>query len=52
MLTFLTSLGLLCLHAGTYQPGENVAVVGLGGVGVCAALVAALYGTRVHAVDA
>ncbi|TDD96431.1 zinc-dependent alcohol dehydrogenase [Actinomadura rubrisoli] len=51
VLTYLASLGLYCLHAGTYQAGENVAVIGLGVVGVCAALVAALAGARVHAVD-
>ncbi len=50
-LAYLGTLGLYCLHAGSYQAGENVAVVGLGVVGVCTALVASLCGARVHALD-
>ncbi|PZF81975.1 hypothetical protein C1I92_18770 [Jiangella anatolica] len=52
VLCYLASLGLYCLHAGEYAAGENVAVVGLGVVGLCAALVATACGARVHAVDA
>lgn len=52
VLCYLASLGLYCLHAGEYAAGENVAVVGLGVVGLCAALVATACGARTHAIDA
>lgn len=49
--THLASLGHRCLHAGGYRPGDDVAVVGAGLVGVCTALVANLAGARVHSLD-
>lgn len=50
-LTHLAGLGHYCLHAGDYRAGVDVAVVGLGLVGMCTAAVATLVGARVHALD-
>lgn len=50
-LVHLASLGHRALHAGGYRAGDDVAVVGLGLVGMCAALVALRSGARVHAID-
>ncbi|MGP3536096.1 alcohol dehydrogenase catalytic domain-containing protein [Microbacterium sp. RD1] len=38
-------------NAGRVRPGDEVAVVGLGGVGLAAAMVAAGYGARVTGID-
>ena len=49
--THLAGLGHYCLHAGDYRAGDDVAVIGLGLVGMCTAAVATLVGARVHALD-
>jgi len=50
-LVHLASLGHRCLHASGYRAGDDVAVIGLGLVGMCTALVALRSGARVHAID-
>lgn len=50
-LVHLASLGHRCLHASNYRAGDDVAVIGLGLVGMCTALVALRSGARVHAID-
>lgn len=50
-LTHLAGLGHYTLHAGDYLAGDEVAVVGLGLVGMCTAAVATMVGARVHALD-
>ena len=50
-LTHLAGLGHYALHAGDYRAGDEVAVVGLGLVGMCSASVAELVGARVHGLD-
>jgi threonine dehydrogenase-like Zn-dependent dehydrogenase len=48
---YLATLGLYALRRGSYAPGENVAVIGLGVVGLLAALVADACGATVVALD-
>ena len=45
----LYSLSAHCYHKATFRPGENVAVVGLGTLGLGAVAVGPLYGARVAA---
>jgi threonine dehydrogenase-like Zn-dependent dehydrogenase len=49
-LAYLTQLGLAALQQARYQPGENVAVVGLGVIGLCTAAVARMMGAGVVAI--
>ena len=49
--SYLATLGLHALRRIGFQPGENVVVMGLGVVGMAAALVASACGARVIAVD-
>lgn len=46
-LAYLTHLGLSALRQVNYQPGEDVAVVGLGVIGLCTIAVARTIGARV-----
>lgn len=50
-LTHLAGLGHASLHAGEYRAGDDVAVIGAGLVGLCAALVAEFAGARVQVID-
>lgn len=50
-LIHLPSLGHRCLHVAGYRAGDDVAVVGLGLIGVATALVALRSGARVHGLD-
>jgi threonine dehydrogenase-like Zn-dependent dehydrogenase len=49
-LAYLTHLGLSALRRVNYQPGEDVAVVGLGVIGLCTIAVARTIGARVTGV--
>ena len=49
-LAYLTHLGLSALRKVNYQPGEDVAIVGLGVIGLCAIAIARTIGARVIAV--
>ena len=49
-LAYLTHLGLAALRQARYEPGENVAVVGLGVIGLCTAGLARAMGASVLAV--
>lgn len=46
-LAYLTHLGLASLRQAKYEPGENVAVVGLGVIGLCTVWLARALGARV-----
>jgi threonine dehydrogenase-like Zn-dependent dehydrogenase len=46
-LAYLTHLGLASLRQARYEPGENVAVVGLGVIGLCAIWLARAMGAKV-----
>jgi len=46
-LSYLTHLGLAALRQANYLPGENVAIVGLGIIGLCAAALARAMGAKV-----
>jgi threonine dehydrogenase-like Zn-dependent dehydrogenase len=46
-LSYLTHLGLASLRQARYEPGENVAVVGLGVIGLCAIWLARAMGAKV-----
>jgi threonine dehydrogenase-like Zn-dependent dehydrogenase len=46
-LAYLTHLGLASLRQARYEPGENVAVVGLGVIGLCTVWLARAMGARV-----
>src|SRR5262249_29179726 len=48
-LAYLTQLGVTGLRQADYQPGERVAVVGLGVIGLCTVGVARTMGARVSA---
>ena len=50
-LTYLTHLGLAALRQARYETGENVAVVGLGIIGLCTVGLARAMGARVFAVS-
>jgi threonine dehydrogenase-like Zn-dependent dehydrogenase len=50
-LSYLAGWAVSALHLGNYAAGHNVAVVGLGLVGVSAAMVADMMGARVLALD-
>jgi threonine dehydrogenase-like Zn-dependent dehydrogenase len=50
-LIHLPSLGHRCIHVGGYRAGDDVAVVGLGLIGVATSLVALRSGARVHGLD-
>lgn len=49
-LTYLAQLGLTTLRQTHYEPGERVAIVGLGVIGLCAVAVAHVLGAEVTAV--
>jgi threonine dehydrogenase-like Zn-dependent dehydrogenase len=49
-LAYLTHLGLSALRRVNYQPGEDVAVVGLGVIGLCTIAIARTIGARVTGV--
>jgi threonine dehydrogenase-like Zn-dependent dehydrogenase len=49
-LAYLTHLGLSALRQVNYQPGEDIAVVGLGVIGLCTIAVARTIGARVTGV--
>jgi threonine dehydrogenase-like Zn-dependent dehydrogenase len=49
-LAYLTHLGVAALRRVNYQAGEDVAVVGLGVIGLCTVAVAKAMGARVVAV--
>jgi threonine dehydrogenase-like Zn-dependent dehydrogenase len=49
--SYIATLGLHALRRARFQPGENVAVIGLGLVGLCASLVADAVGARLICVD-
>ncbi len=49
--SYIATLGLHALRRARFAPGENVAVVGLGLVGLCAALVAEACGARLVCLD-
>ena len=46
-LAYLTHLGLASLRQARYEPGENIAVVGLGVIGLCTVWLARAMGARV-----
>ncbi len=46
-LAYLTHLGLAALRQARYEPGENVAVIGLGVIGLCTAWLARAIGAKV-----
>jgi threonine dehydrogenase-like Zn-dependent dehydrogenase len=46
-LSYLTHLGLASLRQARYEPGENVAVIGLGVIGLCAVWLARAMGAKV-----
>ena len=46
-LSYLTHLGLAALRQARYEPGENVAVVGLGVIGLCTIWLARAMGAKV-----
>lgn len=48
---YLINLGLHALRRGGLQPGEKVAIVGLGPIGLAAAMLAKHFGSAVLAVD-
>ncbi len=48
---YLAALGLHALRRGSFVAGENVAVIGLGAVGLCTALVADACGASVICLD-
>lgn len=50
-LSYLAGWAVSALHLGRYAAAENVAVIGLGLVGLSAALVADMMGARVLAID-
>lgn len=49
-LAFLAELGLAALRQAQYQPGESIAVIGLGVIGLCTVGLARAFGARVVAV--
>lgn len=49
-LTYLTTLGVNALRHARYEPGESVAVVGLGVIGLATCAIARAMGAQVHAV--
>ena len=49
-LSYLTHLGLAALRQAAYQAGENVAVVGLGVIGLCTVGLARAMGAKVAAI--
>ncbi|MBL8173384.1 MAG: zinc-binding alcohol dehydrogenase [Bryobacterales bacterium] len=49
-LTYLTTLGVNALRHARYEPGETVAVVGLGVIGLATCAIARAMGAQVHAV--
>jgi threonine dehydrogenase-like Zn-dependent dehydrogenase len=49
-LAYLTHLGLAALRQANYLPGENVAIVGLGIIGLCTAGLARAMGAKVAAI--
>jgi threonine dehydrogenase-like Zn-dependent dehydrogenase len=49
-LSYLTHLGLAALRQALYQTGENVAVIGLGVIGLCCTALAKAMGARVAAI--
>jgi D-arabinose 1-dehydrogenase-like Zn-dependent alcohol dehydrogenase len=49
---YIATLGLHALRRVQWSPGEPVAVIGLGLVGLCAALVAAACGAELHLIEA
>ena len=46
-LAYLTHLGLAALRQARYEPGENIAVIGLGVIGLCTVWLAGAMGARV-----
>jgi len=46
-LSYLTHLGLASLRQARYEPGENVAVIGLGVIGLCTVWLARAMGAKV-----
>jgi threonine dehydrogenase-like Zn-dependent dehydrogenase len=46
-LVYLTNLGLAALHQAHYQAGENIAVTGLGVIGLCTIALARAMGSKV-----
>ncbi len=50
-LTYLTQLGLAALRQARYETGENVAIVGLGVIGLCTVNLARAMGARVVAIS-
>lgn len=48
---YLATLGLHALRRGSWQPGEPLAVIGLGVVGMAAALTAQAFGAPLTAID-
>ncbi len=48
---YLATLGLHALRRGSWQPGEPLAVIGLGAVGMAAALTAQAFGAPLMVVD-
>ena len=49
-LIYLAQLGLATMRQASYQAGENVAVIGLGVIGLCTAAIARALGAQVSAV--
>lgn len=49
-LSYLTQLGLAGLRQARYETGENIAIVGLGVIGLCAAALGRAIGARVAAI--
>jgi threonine dehydrogenase-like Zn-dependent dehydrogenase len=49
-LAYLTQLGLAALRQARYEAGENIAIVGLGVIGVCTAALARAMGAHVVAI--
>jgi threonine dehydrogenase-like Zn-dependent dehydrogenase len=49
--TYLATLGLHALRRGNWQPGEPLAVIGLGVVGLAAALTAQAFGAPLTVID-
>lgn len=49
-LGYLTQLGLTALRQARYEPGENIAIVGLGVIGLCTCGLARALGSKVVAI--
>jgi threonine dehydrogenase-like Zn-dependent dehydrogenase len=50
-LSYLTHLGLASLRQAKYEPGENVAVIGLGVIGLCTIWLARAMGAKVAGIS-